>query len=143
MGSNDEPAATLRQFFDRYAALSIGPRPEDLAGLYAPTFIVAGPQGSQAFPNDSRFIDWLRSVADGNRQRGMRALQVVTAREMTLSPRHVLAIIRWGARFEKTGDRVIEFEISYLVEKAGDTWQILSYVSQSDEDEEMKKEGLV
>jgi hypothetical protein len=30
-----------------------------------------------------------------------------------------------------------------LVEKARDTWPIVSYVSRSDEDEEMKKEGLV
>jgi hypothetical protein len=46
---------------------------------------------------------------------------MVTIREVTLSPLHALAIVRWGARFEKTGDRVIEFEISYLVEKARDT----------------------
>ena len=97
-----QPAATLRQFFDRYAALSMGPRPEDLASLYAPTFIVAGPRGSQAFTNDSRFLDWLRTVADFNRRHGMRSLGVVTIRELTLSPLHALATIRWGAQFEKT-----------------------------------------
>ena len=138
-----EQQETLRQFFERYAALSLGPRPEDLAGLYAPTFIVAGPQGSQAFTNDSRFLDWLRTVAEFNRQHGMRALGVVTIHEVSLSPLHALATIRWGARFEKTDDRVIEFEISYVMEQARDSWQILSYISQTDQEEEMKKEGLL
>ena len=143
MADAPQPAATLRQFFDRYAAVSIGPRPEDLASLYAPTFIVAGPRGSQAFTNDSRFLDWLRTVAEFNREHGMCSLGVVTSREVTLSPLRALATITWGAQFEKTGDRVIEFEISYLMEKARDTWKILSYVSQSDQEEEMKRESLL
>jgi hypothetical protein len=36
-----------------------------------------------------------------------------------LSPLHVLAQVRWRARFEKTGARAIEFEIACLVERAG------------------------
>ena len=85
--------------------------PEALAGVYAATFIVGGPEGSHAFTNDARFIEWLRQVADFNRQHGMRALMPVSIRDMTLSPLHTLAAVTWGARFEKTGDRVIEFEI--------------------------------
>jgi hypothetical protein len=131
-----------REFFDRYAELSIGPRPEDLARLYAPTFIVGGPQGSQAFTNDSRFLDWLRQLGEFNRQHGMRSLAVVTIRDVTLSPVHMLATVTWGARFEKTGDRLITFEISYLLEQAAESWKVLSYVSRSDQMEEMKKEGL-
>ena len=46
-------------------------------------------------------------------------------------------------RFEKTGDRIIEFEISYLLEKAEDEWRILSYISCSDQNAEMEKEGLL
>jgi hypothetical protein len=48
-----------------------------------------------------------------------------------------------GARFEKTGDRVIEFEVSYLLEKAADNWRILLYISRSDQSAEMAKEGLL
>jgi MFS family permease len=63
--------------------------------------------------------------------------------EVTLSPIHALATVRWGARFAKTGERTIEFEISYLLEKADGDWKILSYISRSDQNEEMKKEGLL
>ena len=62
---------------------------------------------------------------------------------MTLSPLHTLATVTWGARFEKTGDRIIAFAISYLLEKAEDEWRILSYVSASDQKAEMEKEGLL
>src|SRR5688500_15857824 len=108
---------SLNRFFSRYAELSLGPEPEALAGLYAPTCIVGGPQGSRAFANDASFIEWLRQVAAFNREHGMRALSVVSIRETMLSPVHTLATVTWGARFDKTGDRVIAFEISYLLER--------------------------
>ena len=40
-------------------------------------------------------------------------------------------------------DRQIGFEISYLLERAGDSWKILSYVSRSDQEDEMRKLGLL
>jgi len=54
-----------------------------------------------------------------------------------------LAQVRWSARFEKTGDRAIEFEIAYLIERAGDAWRVLGYVSERDQEEEMRALGLV
>ncbi len=47
----------------------------------------------------------------------------------------------WRAQFEKTGERIIEFDIAYLLEQAGEEWRILSYIPRSDQDEAMKKEG--
>lgn len=136
-------AISLDEFFNRYAELSMGPTPEALAGLYAPTFIVGGPDGSRAFTNDADFIAWLRQVSAFNRQHGMRALRVVSIRDVTLSALHVLASVSWGAQFEKTGDRLIEFEIAYLLERAPDGWRILSYVSRADQNAEMAKAGLL
>ena len=134
---------SLREFFDHYARLSLGPQPEELSSLYAATFIVGGPAGSQAFANDSRFIDWLKQVGEFNRQHGMRSIAAIEIQERTLSPVHALATVTWGAQFSKTGERIIEFEISYLLEQAGDQWKILSYISRSDQQEEMTKEGLL
>jgi hypothetical protein len=134
---------SLHRFFNRYAELSMGPQPEALAQLYAPTFIVGGPEGSQAFANDSRFLQWLRQVAGFNHEHGMRTLTVVSIRDLDLSPLHALATVTWGARFEKTGDRIIEFGISYLLERAGEGWRVLSYISRTDQNAEMAKEGLL
>jgi hypothetical protein len=134
---------SLDQFFNRYAELSMGPQPEALATLYAPTFIAGGPTGSHAYANDDRFLEWLRQIADFNRQHGMRMLTPLSIRDLALSPIHTLATVTWGARFEKTGDRVIRFEISYVLEQAEDTWQVLSYISRSDQNDEMTRAGLL
>lgn len=133
------PTARTRDFFERYAKLSTGTQIEALAGLYAPTFIVGSPQGSQAYTNDSQFLEWLRQVGDFNRHHGMRSVAVIDIRELVLSPVHVLATVKWGVQFEKTGDQLIEFDSSYLLERAEDTWKILAYVTAADQIEEMRK----
>jgi hypothetical protein len=134
---------TVEQFFTHYAALSMGEDDVALAAVYAPTFFVGGPKGSTTFANDARFLDWLAHVRAFNRQHGMRALSPVAVRETVLSPLHVLAQVRWSARFEKTGARAIEFEIAYLVERSGESWRVLGYISARDQEEEMKALGLM
>ena len=57
----------------------------------------------------------------------MRRMKVVSLQDTALSPIHAIATVRWGAMFDK----------------AGDSWKILSYLSKSDQEEEMKKEGLL
>jgi hypothetical protein len=134
---------TVEQFFTRYAALSMGDDAQAMATVYAPSFFVAGPKGSMTFANDTRFLEWLTHVRTFNRQHGMRALSPAAVRETALSPLHVLAQVRWSARFEKTGDRAIEFEIAYLIELAGESWRVLGYVSARDQEEEMRALGLL
>jgi hypothetical protein len=134
---------TVEQFFARYAALSMGDDDRTLAAMYAPSFFVAGPKGSMTFANDAKFLDWLASVRAFNRQHGMRALSPATVRETALSPRHVLAQVRWSTRFEKTGARAIEFDIAYLLESADESWRMLGYVTARDQEEEMRALGLL
>jgi hypothetical protein len=138
-----DATAVLQGFFERYAQISSGSRPEDLAPLYAPTFIVGGPKGSGAFTNDASFLAWLRQVSEGTRAAGLRSMQPLEVSGRTLSPIHTLATVRWGARFERTGDRVIAFTIAYLLERHDDAWLILAYLSEEDQEEAMKREGLM
>lgn len=133
----------LRAFFERYAKASRSEDPQALAAMYAASFLVGGPQGSMTFANDASFVDWLKQVYDFNQQHGMRSLEVVSVAPVALSPLHTLAIVRWGARFEKTGDRLVEFQISYLVEGSAEGMVILSYISQADQEAEMKALGLL
>jgi hypothetical protein len=134
---------TVAHFFAHYAALSMSDDDRVLAAVYAPSFFVAGPKGSRTFVNDARFLDWLAHVRAFNRQHGMRAVSPAAVRETVLSPLHVLAQVRWSARFEKTGPRAIEFEIAYLMELAGESWRVLGYVSARDQEEEMRALGLL
>jgi hypothetical protein len=134
---------TVEQFFTQYAALSIGDDHPALAAMYAPSFFVAGPKGSMTFANDPQFLDWLARVRAFNRLHGMHAVSPVAVRETVLSPLHVLAQVRWSARFEKTGARAAEFEIAYLMERVGESWRVLGYISASDQEEEMRALGLL
>ena len=134
---------TVEEFFRHYAALAIGDDDRALAAVYAPRFFVAGPRGSMTFANDARFLDWLAQVRDFNRQHGMHGLSPVAVDETVLSPLHVLAQVRWSARFEKTATRAVEFDIAYLLEMAGSSWRVLGYVSARDQEEEMRALGLL
>jgi hypothetical protein len=140
---NAEDGMTVEQFFTRYATLSMGDDHRAMAGMYAPSFFVAGPKGSMFFPNDARFLEYLAEVRAFNRQHGMRALAPAAVRDAELSPIHVMAHVRWSARFEKIGDRAVEFEIAYLLERGAETWKVLGYVSQRDQEEEMQALGLL
>lgn len=132
----------LKQFFERYAEASLSD-PATLATVYAPTFIVAGPRGSTAFPNDQRFLDWLAESRAFNERHGMQALEVVDIDTSELSPAHRLASVTWGAKFARTDDRRIEFRISYFVELAAAGPKILAYVSEADQEDEMRRHGLL
>ena len=113
------------------------------AALYAPSFFVAGPRGSMTFANDALFLEWLAHMRAFNRQHGMHALSPAAVRETVLSPAHVLAQVRWRVHFEKTGARPIEFEIAYLLERSGESWHVLGYVSERDQETEMQALGLI
>ena len=134
---------TVEQFFANYAATSMGDDGVALAALYAPSFFVAGPRGSMTFANDARFLEWLAQTRAFNRQHGMHALAPAAVRETALSPVHVLAQVRWRVQFEKTGARAIEFEIAYLLERVAESWRVLGYVSERDQEEEMQALGLI
>jgi hypothetical protein len=134
--------AELREFFERYANASRARDPEPLASMYAPAFLVAGPRGSATFTNDARFREWLSGVAAAQQARGMRSLAVADLEVRALSPIHLLAEVTWDARFEQTSDRPITFRIAYLVERGAEGMRVLAYVSELDEDEELKRLGL-
>jgi hypothetical protein len=134
-------APNLASFFSTYAVASLGSDPGRLAAMYAPTFLVAGPQGSQAFANDDAFREWLGQVRAANLESGMRTLSPAAVDVQVLSPAHVLANVTWAAVFEKTGDTPVTFRIAYLLETAPEI-KILAYVSEADEAEEKKKLGL-
>jgi hypothetical protein len=51
--------------------------------------------------------------------------------------------VHWGVTFRKTGGRVIEFDVSYLVQKIGPEPKIILFIAHQDEEEAMKELGLM
>jgi len=140
----DVSKTTLMAYFRDYAASSAEPSAARIAAFYADSFIVAGPRGSAVFKNDTNFLDWLRHLYEFNQQVGLVSMDVVSVEEPSpLSPLHVLTTVVWGARFRKIRDQLITFRITYLLENSNDHWKIIAYISEKDQETEMRKFGLL
>jgi hypothetical protein len=138
-----QPQSHLHKFFTEYAAISLGSEPERLAELYGDGFLVAGPQASAVFKNDEQFLSWLRQVHEFNKAAGMVSLAVVSISELRLSAQFTIATIQWGATFQETGDDLITFKITYIVQEQGDALKVLGYISHEDQLEAMRERGLL
>lgn len=132
-----------RSFFDGYAAASMRADAQAIAARYAGAFLVSGPEGSATFENDERFLVWLGSVFDRNRELGMTSLRVSSLHSEPVGEHHLFATVEWVTTFEKTGSEAIRFEISYLLKRADAGLLILAYVTHEDEQALMKAKGLI
>lgn len=138
-----EREETLRDFFQRYARVSLSAEPEHLADCYEPGFLAAGPGGGAVFRNDASFLQWLREVHAFNEASGMIALAPGAIREAPVGAGYTLVDVEWAAIFRRTGDTPIRFTISYLLRESGETLKIAAYISHEDQEEAMRAHGLL
>jgi hypothetical protein len=133
----------LHEFFTLYGNLSLSDHPEQLSELYGEAFVAADPERTGAFPNDDAFKQWLRGLHDSNIAHGMQAMDVLGIAEHPLGEIFVLTTVTWGARYEKTRDQIIPFDVSYMVNVGGDEPKIIGYFSHKTQEGEMRKWGLL
>ena len=139
----EENNQVVKNFFERYSSISMQGNLENHAGLYANEFIAAGPSGSAAFKNDSKLLDWLKQVHDFNKKIGMESLQVMSVQNNPIGDTYSFATVEWAAKFEKTGEELIHFEISYLLQFVKDEPKILAYIDHEDQQQVMKELGII
>ena len=113
-----------------------------ISGFYADTFISAGPKGL-AVQNKKEFEEWAGQAIDFYRSVGLNSAKIVSKRTMPICNDYSMVVIRWGVTFEKTGNRLIEFDVSYIVYEDISPPQIILFISHEDEKEAMKKLGLM
>jgi len=134
----------LEMFFQNYAAASLGLDPTVIAAFYAERFVAGAPNGSAVFNNDGQFLQWLEGVQEFNKRTGMKSLGLFALEEpIVLSEHHVLAKVEWGARFKKGGGQLIRFKVAYLLEKKEGHWKVLAYISEKDQESEMRRLGIL
>jgi len=133
----------FRDFFRRYALVSLGPEPEKLADFYDTSFLAAGPKGGAAFRNDEDFLKWLRGVHEFNAKSGMTSMSAGTTDETSISADYTLVTVEWAATFERTGETMLRFKISYLLREFADGWKVAAYISHEDQEEAMRAHGLL
>ena len=59
-----------------------------------------------------------------------------------LSHKQIITV-NWVITFKKTGNELIEFDVSYIIHEAGDEPGIILFIAHEDEEEAIKKLGLL
>lgn len=62
--------------------------------------------------------------------------------EVIISKEYSMVKVQWGVTFKKTGDKMIEFDVSYLVQKIGSEPKIILFIAHQDEQKAMQELGL-
>jgi hypothetical protein len=112
-----------------------------ISGYYADSVISAGPKGSVAQTRN----DYEKKVEQTNqfyKSVGRNSARIISKRVMPISNDYSMVVVRWGITFDKTGNRIIEFDKSYIVEEIGIDPKIILLISHEDEEAAIKKLGL-
>lgn len=108
---------------------------------FAPAFLSAGPRGVIASSREE-FRKLASQMRDFYASAGQESAQLINAKEIPISDDYSLVRTHWGAKFKKTGDRLIEFDVSYIVQKS-DPPKIILFITHEDEEKVMKELGLL
>lgn len=144
-----EIESEVQVFFERYAAAFnealAGARPaESVAGLYAEWFIGSGPGEVRAAENGPEFHQVLRQGYEAYRAIGMQSMAVLGTAVTPIDEMHAMATVHWRADYIRQGDQepiAIEFDVTYLVRRREDGWEVFAFVA-GDEQGEHEKHGL-
>jgi len=110
---------------------------------FADTFMSAGPKGVIA-QDKNEFMKLSGQAAEFYRSVGQESARIMAMTEIQISHEYSLITVHWGVKFKRTGDKPVEFDVSYLVQKIGaDDPKIILFIAHQDEEEAMKKLGLL
>jgi len=112
-----------------------------ISGYCADSFISAGPKGSIT---QSR-KDFEKKAEQTNKfykSVGRTSARIISKRVMPICNDYSMVVVRWGITFDKTGNKLIEFDRSYIIEETGSEPKIILLISHVDEEAAMKKLGL-
>jgi hypothetical protein len=133
--------ARLERLFADYGKAFDALEMRRVAGLYAENFIAAGPKGTISQSREA-FLASADQAAAFYRQVGQQSAEMKSARETWFGDKYVMVTIHWAVRFKSLAEPV-EFDISYLVQLTGPEPQIILFISHEDEQEAMRRLGLL
>lgn len=131
----------LDQLFINYEKAFDKLQLDQIAKLYADSFISAGPKGTIS-NNKQEFLQKAEKASSFYRSVGQNSAKILSKYQLSISDEYTLVTVHWAVTFEKTGDRRIEFDVSYIVQHTDDEPKIVMFITHQDEEEAMKKLGL-
>lgn len=110
--------------------------------FFAEHFISAGPKGSIAHGRDE-FAKMASKAAEFYRSVGQTSAKILSMDETAISDEYSMVKIHWGVTFKKTGNRLIEFDVTYFIQKTDQEPKIIMFIAHQDEERAMKELGLL
>jgi len=112
------------------------------AEFFPDTFSSAGPKGTIA-QNKKDFLKKAEQASAFYRSVGQTSAKIISKNIIPISDQYTMVTVHWGVTFRKTGDKLIEFDVSYIVYQPEDEPSIVLFIAHQDEQEAMKKFGLL
>jgi hypothetical protein len=134
----------LRSFFERFAASSTAGDADALGRLYAPTILVAGPNGAHAVtPADlMRAIPQRRQLLQSL---GCQRTTLVGLEETALDSRYTLARAEWRWDFDPSNGAAAQLTLpsTFIVDRSAEPPRIVVYVMHQDLTAVLRDRGLL
>jgi hypothetical protein len=132
----------VKKLFTEYEKAFNALEVEKQVPLFAEHFISAGPRGSIALGRDE-FARMASKAAEFYRSVGQTSAKILSLDETAISSEYSMVKVHWGVTFEKTENKLIEFDVTYFIQKTGPEPKIIMFISHQDEERAMKELGLL
>jgi hypothetical protein len=132
----------IRNLFTAYEAAFSALDMRKSAEFFADTFISAGPRGSIT-SSKAEFLKLADQAAAYYRSVGQTSAKIFSLEENPITNEYSMVKVHWGVTFKKTGDLVIEFDVTYFVQKTGPEPRIIMFIAHQDEQKAMEELGLL
>ena len=113
-----------------------------ISKIYTDNFISAGPKGTVS-QSKQEFLYKAEEASNFYKSVGQKEAKIISKEIIHISNEYCLVTVHWGARFDKTGEEWIMFDVSYIVQEIEDEMKIMLFISHEDEMEAMRKHQLL
>jgi hypothetical protein len=135
-------ADIIKKLFAEYEKAFNALDVEKQVQFFAEHFISAGPRGSIALGRDE-FAKMASKAAEFYRNVGQSSAKILSMDEASISNEYSMVKVHWGVKFKKTGNKLIEFDVTYFIQKSGHEPKIIMFIAHQDEEKSMKELGLL
>lgn len=133
-------ATDLNQFFTDYGSAAFDAK--KVATFYQDFAVASTPSFVGCLKGDKEMMEAFENIAEYQKKTGLISMKPNNIEAQELDALHVLAKVQWRALFDKTGDRPIEFDVTYLLRREKERLRILLYVAHQDEKEMREELGI-
>jgi hypothetical protein len=135
--SRDQLDTLFKEYETAFDKLDV----KTISGYCADSFISAGPKGSIT-QSRKDYEKKAEQATKFYKSVGRNSAKIISKRVMPICNDYSMVVVRWGITFDKTGNKLIEFDTSYIIQEIGNEPKIILLISHEDEEEAMKKLAL-